>query len=100
MAKVENFSPYLLSLAQRAMLERQNVPMPDWHTAKRLQARFNKLRVAMRLESHPQLPLIERVTSRTSKKEDKAHWVAFEPVDADLEELIKKAGIEPIAWNE
>jgi hypothetical protein len=100
MAKVENFSPYLLSLAQRAMLERQLIPVPNWSDAKRLQARFNKLRVAMRNENHVQLPLIERVTSRTSKRQDASHWVAFEPVDADLEELIKKAGIEPIAWNE
>jgi len=100
MAKVENFSPYLLSLAQHAMLSQQLIPVPDWSAAKRLQARFNKLRVAMRNENHVQLPLIERVTSRTSKKDDTQHWVAFEPVDADLEELIKKAGIEPIAWDQ
>lgn len=94
MAKVENFSPYLLGLAQRAMVERQVIPVPDYGTAKKLQTRFHKLRTAMRNEQHPQLPLMERVSTRVSREGDAEHWVVFEPSDYDLEEILKKAGIQ------
>ena len=96
MAKVENFSPYLLGLAQRAMVERVTITTPDYGTAKKLQTRFHKLRTAMRREQHPQLPLMERVSTRTSKPGEDTiqHWVVFEPADLDLEELLRKAGIK------
>lgn len=93
MAKVTNFSPYLLGLAQKAMVERVLIPTPDYGTAKKLQTRFHKLRTAMRQEDHPQLPLMERVSTRISKPEEDKHWCIFEPADCDLEELLKAAGI-------
>lgn len=99
MSKVENFSPYLLTLAKKAMVERVQIDTPDFATAKRLQARFNKLRVAMRQEKHPDLPFIERVSSRTSKKDDQKHFVIFEPADLDLETLLKGAGLDPIKYE-
>lgn len=96
MAKVENFSPFLLSLAKRAMVERVVVKTKDRQTAKRLQARFNKLRVAMRTENHPSLPLIERVAARVSPLDDPETYAVFEPQDFDLEQLLKASGIELI----
>ena len=94
MAKVENFSPYLLGLAQKAMVERITIPCPDYGTAKKLQTRFHKLRTAMRHEQHPALPLMERVSTRTSKPNETSCWVIFEPADHDLEEILKSAGID------
>jgi len=93
MAKVENFSPYLLGLAQKAMVERITIPAPDYGTAKKLQTRFHKLRTAMRHEHHPSLPLMERVSTRTSKPDETPAWCIFEPADHDLEEILKAAGI-------
>lgn len=99
MSKVENFSPYLLALAKRAMVERVKITTTSYATAKRLQARFNKLRVAMRKEEHPELAFIERVSTRSSKRDDSEHWVVFEPADFDLEQLIQGAGIDPIKYE-
>ena len=76
------------------MTERVTISTRDYGTAKKLQTRFHKLRTAMRRENHPQLPLIERVSTRTSKPEEPDNcWVVFEPADFDLEGLLKNAGI-------
>lgn len=76
------------------MVERVVIQTPDYGTAKKLQTRFHKLRTAMRTEQHPQLPLMERVSTRVSKENATEHWVIFEPADHDLEELLRAAGIQ------
>jgi hypothetical protein len=92
MRKSENFSPLFLDVARKAILSPQHISTPDWGTAKRLQAQFNKLRAAMRTEHHALLPLMERVGTRTSKKDDTSHWVEFTQADYATEEILKKAG--------
>jgi hypothetical protein len=75
------------------MVERITINVPDYATAKKLQTRFHKLRTAMRREHHDSLPLMERVSTRTSKPDQEPAWVIFEPADLDLEEILKRAGI-------
>lgn len=92
MRKSENFSPLFLDVARKAIISPQHIGTANWETAKRLQAQFNKLRVAMRNEHHPMLPIMERVGTRTSKKIDTEHWVEFTQADYETEEILKKAG--------
>src|SRR5690606_27403892 len=95
MPRVSNFAPELIELYRRCAQESILIELPTRQDAITFRHRMHSLRVAMRQEQHPLLPIAESVTVRAARQNpQKGTWyVLVEPQDATFLDSVRRAGI-------
>lgn len=98
-----NFAPELLALLIAGSEKSVTIKVENRKRAFRLAFRLNDLRVAMRKQGHPQLPVVEGVQVTKAPQipqtpgftNENVPWtVTVAPADDDFAQAIRKAGID------
>lgn len=99
---VAAYSPELIALFEAAATEEKILGPFTSDNADRFRSRMNKLRVAMRVEKHPALPLAERVTIKKKQGLSSGEFmiVCTPDPDRDFVQAIKDAGIQLPEYRE